>query len=134
MRRCNFVPILAEDIRQNCHLHPSIAVPGLALTMEQILARNTAGTIGMTEKAHKELYETPDKHISDYSPDVSRYTLAERAEVIRELTRERERLSERISEAKEAERAQKEAELRAQIRKEEFESIKLSMQQPLQDS
>lgn len=115
MRVCNFQPVLPDIEFQNGTRKPSQAVPGLALTMEQILKRIAGGSETLSTDDHNRIYDQPDRTINDYSPDVSRMTLAERAEVLANLRKTKERLTQRIEARKEQERIEKEAELRSKI-------------------
>lgn len=115
MRVCNFSPVLPELEYQNGTRLKSQTVPGLALSMEQILKRIAGGSESLSTLDHERIYDAPSRTINEYSPDVSRMTLAERAEVLARLRETRDRLTKRIEARKEEERQAKEAELRASI-------------------
>lgn len=114
--------LVTTAFREDAKKHPSIAVPGLSLSLEKILGKVASGSIELSIDERRIIYEQPDKHIADWSPDVREMTLAEVAEVRRNLTAESEKLRKRIHDddeaAKRLQEIEKETKLREKILKE----------------
>lgn len=123
MRTLDRIPyshgLIHEDFREDAHRHPSIAVPGLSLSLEKILGKVASGTFELSIDDRRIIYQQPDKHIRDWSPDVRDMTLAEVADVRRNLSAEAEQLRKKIKSddeaAKRLQELEKEAKLREKI-------------------
>lgn len=100
---------------QNGTRLPSMTVPGLAISMEDVLKRIAAGTQEMSPEARKEIYSDKKLSLSDYSPRVDRMSLAEKAQVIRDLRAELTTIEKRVSKRRESEEKAKKEQERAQL-------------------
>lgn len=100
---------------QNGTRLPSMTVPGLAISMEDVLKRIAAGTQEMSPDARKEIYSDKKLSLADYSPRVDRMSLAEKAQVIRDLRAELTTIEKRVSKRRESEEKAKKEQERAEL-------------------
>lgn len=123
--------ILNEVFIENCSRKPSLAVPGLALSMDKIVAKTASGGIALTPDQQRRLYEVPDKTYEEFSEDVNQMTLAERQRVKLQLQARLEDLKKKMKSDDEERKRLAEAEKELKLRKKLLEELR---QKPLEVS
>lgn len=123
MRIRETLPVFNDNWKPDGQRHKSLAVPGLVLSVEQLALRYGAGTETLSDKQRAQIYDSPDRDLSQLSPNVSRFTLAERQELIDRISAEQSELRKRVSDFEEQQRLFDEQQKREALENELREKI-----------